>query len=139
MNSVSELEKLAAPITSDSGVVSTGSSPQAILLDSGNESLFLKALKKIPDIKERVILIKNIEKFSTATINACLDFKKIILSGNIDECAAKDTILKNTFESIIAFNQPVTPVYFSVATLEKWTGYLFNSTKNGVVSLEKED
>lgn len=124
VNSVSDLqESLTAPV---------------ILLESGNESLFLEAVKRISNIREYVILVKNIEKFNSDVFDAILDFKKIILSGNIDECVAKEAIAKKKFETIIAFNQPDTSIPLVVPQLEKWTAYLSSSSKNGVVNLKKD-
>lgn len=39
---------------------------QAIILESGNEELFLKAVEKLDDLNERVVLVKNMEVFSDA-------------------------------------------------------------------------
>ncbi len=110
---------------------------QVIILESGNETLFLEVVEVLPDLRERVVLIKNIEVFSDKLFDACLNLEKIILSGNIDACVAKKRIAKKHFNSIIAFNQPMSPLPITVPSLEKWTGYLSSGNKSGVVVIQE--
>ena len=110
---------------------------QAIILESGNENLFLEVVKSLPDIKERVILIKNIEVFSNKTIENCLNLKKIILSGNIDECISKAEIVKQDWKTIIVFNQPNTSLSITVPELEKYNAFFLNSEINGIIKVQK--
>lgn len=111
---------------------------QAIILKSGNEALFLEIAKSLPDLHERVILVKNIEVFSEKTFEICLNLEKVILSGNIDTCVAKEKISQHNFKTIIAFKQPTTSLPIAVPVLEKWTGYLLNDTRSGIVAIQKE-
>lgn len=123
VDSISELEK------------SFGA--QAIILKSGDEALFLEAVKIIPDLGERVILIKNMEVFSEATLDVSLNFEKVILSGNIDTCVAKEKIAKKNFKTLIAFNQPKIEIPLTVPALGKYTGFLLSDTKGGVLTVKK--
>lgn len=111
---------------------------RAIVLDSGNESLLFDAIELLPDFNERIILIKNIEKFSEALFDAIIDFGKVILSGNLDECVAKEKISQKYFSTIIAFNQPVTPLSIQIPELEKWTGYFWSGDRTGIITVPKE-
>lgn len=109
---------------------------QAIILKSGDEALFLEAVKIIPDLDGRVVLIKNMEVFSEAVLDISLTFKKIILSGNIDTCVAKEKIAKKDFKTLIAFNQPEIEIPLTVPSLEKYTGFLLSDTKGGVLTVK---
>lgn len=123
VDSVSELEK--------------ASSAQAIILKSGGETLFLEAVKLIPDLHERVVLVKNMEVFSEMTLAVSLNLEKVILSGNIDTCIAKEKIAKKNFKTLIAFNQPEIKIPVTVPVLEKYTGFLSSALKNGVLTVKK--
>lgn len=110
---------------------------QAIVLKSGDEALFLEAIKIIPDLQERVVLIKNMEVFSEAVFKIALNLEKIILSGNIDTCVSKEKISKKNFKTKIAFNQPEIDIGISVPALEKYTGFLNRDSGSGVVAIQK--
>jgi hypothetical protein len=89
---------------------------QAVILRSGDSDLFKEALKSLPDLSERVILVKNFERFDREVINASLGFKKIILSGNIDKCE--------------------TPLPLELPSLRKYAGYLKAAGKDGSVEIK---
>ncbi len=108
---------------------------QCIILESGNENLFIEAIKRLPDIHERVVLVKNIEAFSMPIFDHALNLNKIIISGDIDNCVAKDEIIKKSFETIVAFNKTETVLPIEVPVLEKWSGYLSAKTKQGIVKV----
>jgi hypothetical protein len=99
---------------------------QVIILESGNEKLFLQALKKLSDIDERIILIKNIEVFSQNVFDACLNNKKIILSGDIDKCVAKKQIASKKFNTIVVFTKPKINLGITVPNLRKYIGYWYS-------------
>ena len=109
---------------------------QAIIIGSGNATLFLKAIEILPDLKERVVFIKNIEIFDTQVFEACFKSEKIIISGDIDGCIFKDKIQIQQFKTLIAFNQPQAPIEVVVPKLEKWNGYLSSKDQNGIIAVE---
>jgi hypothetical protein len=100
------------------------SSAQAIILESGNEALFLEAINHLPDIAERVIFVKNIEFFSEAVFTASTIFPKQIFSGNIDACGYKEKIATRQWKTIVAFNQPALDIGIVVPQLEKYNSFL---------------
>ena len=110
---------------------------QVIILESGNEGLFLESLQILSDMHERVVLIKNIEVFSEPVFTVSLPFEQIILSGNIDECIAKESILQKTYKTMITFNQPQIQLPFVVPQLEKYTGYLSSRDMSGIITIQK--
>ena len=111
---------------------------QVIILESGNEALFNEVVKIIQDLNERVVLIKNIEVFSSTVFDVCLEMKKVVLSGNIDACVDKERIIKKDFKTIITFSKPEISLHIEVPVLEKYTGYLSGNNKNGIVNIQKD-
>jgi hypothetical protein len=108
---------------------------QVVILEGDREDLFIEAMQTLTDLDERIVLVKNIEKFSDKVFDSCLDLKKIILSGNIDECVAKEKIRQKSYKNIIAFNQPNTILPITVPILEKWSGYLSSESRKGVIKV----
>lgn len=111
------------------------SKSQAIILESGNEELYLRAINILDDIDKRIILIKNIEVFSKTIFNKSLGLKNLILSGNVDLCVAKDLISKIDFSNIIIFTKPEIVLPFEMPHLEKYIGYFWNKDTKGFVEV----
>ena len=78
------------------------------------------------------------EVFSEAVLDISLTFEKVILSGNIDACIAKEKIAKKNFKTLIAFNQPEIEIPLTVPTLEKYASLLSSNTENGILAVKKE-
>ena len=53
---------------------------QVIIINNDDEKLCLTAIKKLEDIDDRIIFIKNIDICHTPLFKACIKYKKIILS-----------------------------------------------------------
>jgi hypothetical protein len=110
---------------------------QVIILESGNENLFLEVVKVLPDLKDRVVLIKNMEVFSEKVFDICTNLEKVILSGDIDTTFDKERISKKDFQTIIAFSKPEINLPIEIPTLEKYVGYLSSKDIKGLVNIEK--
>lgn len=111
---------------------------QMIMLKNGNESLLYDASVHVPDFNDRIIFIKNIEKFGEDTFDLVLPMNNIILSGNIDECVAKWKIPQKNWNTIIAFSQPeVVLPNIEVPTLEPWTAYYKSPNEFGIIQISK--
>ncbi len=110
---------------------------QAIILKSGDEELFLRVVSGLEDIGERMILVKNIEVFNEKVFSFILGFQKIILSGDIDECEAKDLIMVSKFRTVVAFSKPKVKLPFELPELQKYQGYFWGEARKGVVRLEE--
>ena len=115
------------------------SETQAIILESGNEKLFLQAVEKLDDLSERVVLVKNMEVFSDAVFDSCLKLQKIILSGNLDACSMKKKISEKPYKTIVLFGKSETPLKVEPPELEKYKGYLWSESKEGLVSIRMEN
>lgn len=109
---------------------------QCIIIQSGNEELFLEVLEKLPDVKERVILVKNIEAFSDRIFENLVHEDKIILSGNIDLSTSKESLTKRKYSSLVVFSKPEIDLGIDTPNLEKYAGYLKNERESGIVSVQ---
>lgn len=109
---------------------------QAIILESGNEKLFWRIVEKMSDMNDRVVLVKNMEVFSDKLIEYCLNFPKVILSGDVDKCSDKKRISDKKFETIIVFSEPELELPFKVPALEKYSGYLWSNDHKGTVKVK---
>lgn len=109
---------------------------QAIILKSGDGKLYLEALKTLPDLFKRVVLVKNFEVFDQNILNSSIKLKKIILSGNIDKSVAKKQISDKLYKTTITFSEPETTLPFKTPALDKYVGYLKTADKKGIIKLE---
>jgi len=112
------------------------SKAQVIILESGNEQLYLRVVENLNDLSERIVLIKNMEVFSEAVLYSCLKLEKVILSGDIDRCLAKEKIITKSYNSIVAFTKPVMMLPFELPVLEKYSGYLWSYKNKGIVTVK---
>lgn len=110
---------------------------QCIILDSGNQELLNFALDNLADINERVILVKNIEKFENEIILKVLAFNKVILSGHIVECDLKDEISKKSYNSVVLFNALDSISVGEIPSLKKYAAYFWTKDFQGVTKIEK--
>jgi len=108
---------------------------QAIMIDSGNEKLFLETVNSLQDIDSRILFVKNFELYSGDLIKKCISFEKIILSGNIDRCELKDEVLKKEYSTTVLFSQPEAEIQLKVPNLEKYSGYMWSKDSEGVVKI----
>lgn len=112
---------------------------RAVILESGNEQLFLQAIKALDDVDSRVVFIKNIEVFGDETLRSCLNFRKLILSGNLDECALQREIGQKQYTTTVLFNAPKVPLAVAPPKLEQYVGYLWGENEEGFVSVRMEE
>lgn len=112
---------------------------QAIIIESGNATLFLNAMKTLTDLDERTLFIKNIEIFNEEIFDTCLKQNNVIISGDIDECTFKDKIPNHNFKTIIAFNQPEISLDIKVPKLERWSSYLISEKEEGILTIKNEN
>ncbi|MFZ5424296.1 MAG: hypothetical protein ACOZAO_00695 [Patescibacteria group bacterium] len=108
---------------------------QAILIKSGDTTLFRYVFSNLIDIKERVVFIKNIDYFDSRLIEIVLPHKNLILSGVLEECPAKETILEHRFNSYVTFS-PSNLLKTNIPLLEKYQGYYFSDVEKGFVALQ---
>lgn len=117
--------------------LSANSNKQCLILESGNQELLDFTLNNLPDINERVILIKNIEKFEDKIISQVLSFDKIILSGHLDECSLKESIIQKEYKNIVLFNNPKVKLSVLAPDLEKYSAYFWTKEEEGITKIIK--
>ncbi len=100
---------------------------QVIILESWNEALFLEVCTSLADLDERVVLVKNIEVFGQAVFDVCFPLQKIILSGNIDTCVAKEQIVAHPFATVVMFAQPQIDLPYTAPALQKYQAYMWGN------------
>lgn len=133
-----DLKKNTAFIDSGEAILNN-KNMKGILLDSGNQELFMNTLSDLPNIDDRIIFVKNIETFSDELILKCLNYKNIILSGNIDKCTVRERLASFDFQTTILFSQPDTKIPFNLPELTKYEGYMWGQGGEGVIKLVEQN
>ncbi len=113
-----------------------GNTEDAIIIESGEEDAFLETIKSIPDLAERIILIKNIDNYSQKIFEAVKDLKLVIFSGDLDECQFFDKLIEKDFVSKIFFSQSEKYQQPGLSDLQKYTGKIFSKQYNGEINLD---
>jgi hypothetical protein len=108
----------------------------ALIIESESEDDFIEIIKTIPDLSERVILIKNIDSYSQKLFNTLKDLKLVIFSGDLDKCQFADNLLKINFGSKIFFSYSEKYPREELKSLPKYSGKLFSEKRSGVIKVE---
>lgn len=128
-------DKINAVIPENSEELQHNIQKKTIFIKRETPELFIEAVKTIPNIKERVILIKNFDLFDVSIYDAVKENHNLILSGNLDHCAYKISALDNNWKIKIFFSQPDVNIVNNLPKLEKYQGYVLSDYKKGIVSL----
>ena len=109
---------------------------QAILPTPGNYELLSTALIQLPDITERVVILKNFELLTRPEILLqVLKMPKWILSGNLDQCVSADLVLTESRNTTVLFSPTRYEVGFMSPHLSKYQGYLQSTRKSGEITV----
>jgi hypothetical protein len=109
----------------------------AVIVKSGDSELCLKAFRELSGIKDRVVLVKNIESVLTgALFSAVKGHDKLILSGDLDGVSFAGEITPLGFRSKVFFSKPAVDTGISVPDLEKYVGFM-SGRENGLITLNK--
>ncbi len=123
-------------LVDDENTLQSSFSKRVIFIPRDKIDLFIKATHTLPDISERIILIKNIDLFPIHVFEAIRNRGKIILSGDLDKCNYRDEILKVSLKTKILFSQPDADIGLTIPKLEKFKGYFLSNKERGVVALK---
>lgn len=108
---------------------------KVIFVARENTNMFIKLASSLPDVKERVVLIKNIDLFDREDYLPVKDFENVVLSGDLDKCRYKDLILEKKFKSTFLFSKTAS-INFDLPNLNKFEGCFINSgNAGGIVKL----
>lgn len=108
---------------------------QVILVKSGDEELFITALKEFPEGNTRSIFVKNIESFSQKVWSILSDKNNLIVSGNIELCGYKEVLLSKSFKTKILFSN-IPSLLVTLPPLEKYEGLLLGQDTGGLVQVK---
>lgn len=97
---------------------------QVILIESGNESLFLKVCSLLEKDTQRIFFVKNSELFIESVKYLCSTKKKIFLSGDLSLLNFFNFQTWITFEKV-----PIFPT--EILALPKWVAYFYSKSKQG--------
>ncbi len=109
---------------------------KAIIIDPGEEQAFLDTLKNITDLSERIVLIKNMNKYSKKVFDAVKNLKLIIFSGDTDRCEFTDELLKINIPTKIFFSASLKFASNKLDELPKYCGQIFSERHNGIIKLD---
>lgn len=109
---------------------------RTIFVKRENADWFIRLAQTLPDIDERIILIKNIDLFSAEVYNAVKDKQLLVLSGDIDRCTYMNDLLGRHFSSTVLFSQPSSAFPYTLSSVPRYHGYLWNTDAEGEVSLK---
>lgn len=109
---------------------------QVIFIESWNSDLFIATLNQLDDIDERIVFIKNFEIFEKEVIEQCLQYEKVIISWNIDNCSIKEKVWWHIYNTIIAFSEPTYKLPISYQPQEKYIWYIQWENKMGTINIQ---
>ena len=111
-------------------------SENAMIIYSEDENDFINIIKNIPDLSERVVLIKNIDAYSQKLLEAIKNLKLIIFSGDLDNCQFADELLKNKIGTKIFFSYSKKDPIEGLESLPKYSGKIISKKYSGTIKLD---
>lgn len=108
---------------------------RVIYIPSEQPELLQQVLESLGGSNERVVFFKNFDLFDESVFRAVKKLSNVVIMGNIDKCSYENELLDKNWETQIYFSIPETEVQTKIPELEKYTGYLKSSNKEGIVSL----
>lgn len=107
----------------------------AIIIDSGEEAVFLEKLEQIDDLENTIVLLKNMDVYSTKIYDVLKNHKLVIFSGDIDKCEFGEQLANKDFTTKIFFSYPEKIEIANKIELPKYKGLVISQKYNGVISL----
>ena len=108
---------------------------RTIVFDAGDEEDVLKEIQRVPDIEERIIFFKNMDKYSLELFKKFSNSKLLIISGNIDKCLYAEEVSKKDFATVIFFSSPEKYKIEDFMKLEKYQGMVKGISHNGAIEV----
>lgn len=122
---------------SDQAQIENAQEHQIIHVTKEHELLLPHLLENLPDKMERVVLIKNMELFSSDTIALFYRHPLVIFSGDLNKSADKESLLQLKFNAKFFFSPLHNDIRLSLPPLEKYHGYFLGRISQGTVSLKQ--
>jgi len=109
----------------------------AIIVDSGEEDIFIEKLDQMNDLGDVIVLLKNMENYSTKLFDKLKNHKLVIFSGDIDECVFGEELAKMDFKTRIFFSYPQKLEIGNKIDLPKYNGHIIGDNTSGVIKFEE--
>ena len=77
----------------DQSSIQSAESKRTIFIPRERMELFIKAIERLTDIQDRIVLIKNFDLFDESIFKAVEKNNKLILSGDLDKCLYKEKVI----------------------------------------------
>lgn len=122
---------------SDQAQVENAQEHQIIHVTKEHELLLPHLLENLPDKMERVVLIKNMEVFSSDTIALFYRHPLVIFSGDLNKSPDKESLLQLKFNAKFFFSPLYDDLRLTLPPLEKYQGYFLGRISQGIVSLQQ--
>ena len=106
-----------------------------IIIDSGEEQALIDSVENTPNLSERIVLIKNIDTYSSKLFDVVKNLKLIIFSGDLDKCQFADELIKKEFATKIFFSQSEKFPQEEPINLAKYCGKIISEKHEGIISL----
>jgi len=121
----------------DQAQIQTAQEHQVIHVTKEHELLLPHLLENLPDKMERVVLIKNMETFSSDTIALFYRHPLVMFSGDLNKSLDKESLLQLKFNAKFFFSPLHNDLRLSLPPLEKYHGYFLGRISQGTVSLKQ--
>ena len=105
------------------------------VLLSGEEASCIDALRKLDDLNERIVFVKNMDRYSVELFALVKDVGQLVISGDIDETRYAQEMESMSFATKVYFSQPVSLPLKNFPHLERYSGYLIADSQSGIVRL----
>lgn len=109
---------------------------QLILVNPGNAAALTAVLSALDDLNDRIVLVKNVERFSLDAFDAVRNLPLLVIAGDADVCPLVDELAKIDFATKIFFSPSIKFRVDGMPTLEKYQGFAIGTEKNGIVALK---
>jgi len=119
-------EELVEQIGNDKNVVLAEhklSDSKIIFIPRERSDLLAQAANTLPNFKERVVLIKNIDLFDKKPFESVRHHQRLILSGDLDKCCYSEEILNTKFATKVSFSVSEAKLGVVLPKLKKYQGY----------------
>lgn len=104
-----------------------------IILPDADEVVLVDFIDRLADIQDRILYIKNFDMYSSDTLIKLAGFNKLVCMGDMDK--AQPEAKKIQFSTKIYFTYPEDLARHNLPELPKYSGYLENSTRNGLLRI----
>lgn len=106
-----------------------------LIIESGDDKLFLAELDNISDLSERIVLFKNIDNYDSKLFNKLKDMELVVFSGDLDKCEFAGELMKKEFKTKIYFSYPAKFNISNKIELPKYHGLIHSDKYNGLISI----